>query len=219
MHRTITVKGTGNITVPPDYVVISMDVKSIDKDYEKALNMTASKIDSLRSTLVKIGFDKKALKTTRFDVDTEYESERDARGNYKSIFVGYSCENRVKIEFDLDNKLIIQTLVAISKCIAEPELSISFTVKDSAAVNEKLLESAAINAKNKAKILCEASGVNLGQLLSIDYNWGELNIYSQTDYCLEEKCLALPVGDLADMEIEPDDIRVNDSVTFVWEIQ
>ena len=118
----------------------------------------------------------------------------------------------------MDNKLIIQTLVAISKCIAEPELSISFTVKDSAAVNEKLLESAAINAKNKAKILCEASGVNLGQLLSIDYNWGELNIYSQTDYCLEEKCLSLPVDALADMEIEPDDIRVNDSVTFVWEI-
>ena len=88
MNRTITVKGTGNITVSPDYVVISMDVKSIDKDYEKALNMTASKIDSLRRALVKIGFDKKALKTTRFDVDTEYESERDARGNYKSIFVG-----------------------------------------------------------------------------------------------------------------------------------
>ena len=44
MNRTITVKGTGNITVSPDYVVISMDVKSIDKDYEKALNITARKI-------------------------------------------------------------------------------------------------------------------------------------------------------------------------------
>ena len=54
MHRTITVKGTGNITVPPDYVVISMDVKSIDKDYEKALNMTSGKIESLRSSLVEI---------------------------------------------------------------------------------------------------------------------------------------------------------------------
>ena len=67
--------------------------------------------------------------------------------------------------------------------------------------------------------MCEASGVELGQLLTIDYNWGELSIVSHTDYMLEEKCMAMPVGGLADMNIEPDDIDVSDTATFVWEIK
>ena len=36
---------------------------------------------------------------------------------------------------------------------------------------------------------------------------------------LEEKCMAMPVGGLADIEIEPDDTDVSDTATFVWEIK
>ena len=87
------------------------------------------------------------------------------------------------------------------------------------SVNKELLRSATVNAKEKAQILCEASNVELGELITIDYNWGELNIVSHTDYMLEEKCMAMPVGGLADIEIEPDDIDVSDTATFVWEIK
>ncbi|MDD6881045.1 MAG: SIMPL domain-containing protein [Firmicutes bacterium] len=219
MARTITVKGTGNISVSPDYVIISMSLKSVDKDYEKALELAANKIENLNKALERIGFENKSVKTTTFNVQTEYDSVRDSNGNYKRVFEGYSCNHRLKVEFDFDTKLLAQSLSAISKYLAEPEISISFTVKDKAAVDEELLKSAAVNAKNKAQILCDASGVKLGDLINIDYNWGELNIYSQTDYCLEEKCMTMPVDSLADIEIEPDDIKVNDSVTFVWEIK
>ena len=56
--------------------------------------------------------------------------------------------------------------------LLHPELSIVFTVKDPSAVNKELLKSATANAREKAEILCEASGVELGKLLIIDYNWG-----------------------------------------------
>lgn len=36
---------------------------------------------------------------------------------------------------------------------------------------------------------------------------------------LEEKCMAMPVGGLAAIEIEPDDIDVSNTATFVWEIK
>ena len=150
---------------------------------------------------------------------TDYDRVKDNDGNYKSVFSGYVCNHRLKVEFDFDTKRLAQTLYAISKCLALPELSISFTVKDPTAVNSELLRSATINAKEKAKILCDASGVELGELLSIDYNWGELNIVSHTDYMLEEKCLAMPSSSLADIDIEPDDIDVRDTATFIWEIK
>lgn len=219
MPRTITVKGMGRVTTAPDYVVISMSLEAHERDYEATMELAAKKIEQLNASLEEIGFEKKSVKTTNFNVRTDYERERDRNGNYKSVFNGYICSHRLKVEFDFDTKRLAQTLYAISRCLAQPELSISFTVKDPSAVNKELLKSATINAKEKAQILCEASGVELGQLLTIDYNWGELNIVSHTDYMLEEKCMAMPVGGLADMDIEPDDIDVSDTATFVWEIK
>ena len=218
MPRTITVKGVGRITSTPDYVVISMDIDTHDKDYEATLDFAAKKIEHLNASLEKIGFEKKSVKTTNFNVRTDYRSVKDGNGNYRRVFNGYICSHSLKVEFDFDTKRLAQTLHAISKCLAEPELSISFTVKDPTAVNKELLKSATINAKEKAQILCEASGVELGELLSIDYNWGQLNIVSRTEYMLEEKCMEMPCGGLADMEIEPDDIKVDDTATFIWEI-
>lgn len=219
MPRTITVKGMGRVTTAPDYVVISMSLEAHEQDYEATMELAAKKIEQLNASREEIGFEKKAVKTTNFNVRTDYERVKDRNGNYKSVFNGYICSHRLKVEFDFETKRLAQTLYAISRCLAQPELSISFTVKDPSAVNKELLKSATINAKEKAQILCEASGVELGQLLTIDYNWGELNIVSHTDYMLEEKCMAMPVGGLADMDIEPDDIDVSDTATFVWEIK
>lgn len=219
MPRTITVKGMGRVTTAPDYVVISMSLEAHEKNYEATMGLAANKIEQLNASLAEIGFEKKSVKTTNFNVRTDYDRVKDKNGNYSSVFNGYICTHRLKVEFDFDTKRLARTLYAISSCLANPELSISFTVKDPSAVNTELLKSATINAKEKAQILCEASGVELGQLLTIDYNWGELNIVSRTDYMLEEKCMAMPVGGLADIDIEPDDIDVSDTATFVWEIK
>lgn len=217
--RTITVKGMGRVSAAPDYVVISMSLESQAMEYEETMEQAAKQIEALNASLEKAGFEKKSVKTTNFNVRTDYERIKNRDGEYKSVFNGYVCSHRLKVEFDFDTKRLAQTLYAISKCLAKPELSISFTVKDPSAVSKELLKSATVNAKAKAEILCEASGVELGQLLSIDYNWGELNIVSRTDYMLEEKCMAMPMGALTDMDIEPDDIDVSDTATFVWEIK
>ena len=219
MARTITVKGMGRVTTAPDSVVISMNLEAHKMDYEATMELAAKNIELLNLSLEEIGFKKKSVKTTNFNIRTDYESVRDKNGNYNSVFNGYICSHRLKVEFDFDTKRLGQTLYAISRCLVDPELSIAFTVKDPSAVNKELLKSATVNAREKAEILCEASGVELCELLTIDYNWGELNVISHTDYMLEERCMAMPVGSLADIDIEPDDIDVSDTATFVWEIK
>ena len=161
-----------------------------------------------------------ALKTTSFNVDTRYESVKDRQGNYKREFVGYACVYRLKLSFDFDSKQLAKVISAIANSGANPELSIAFTVRNPAKVSKELLESAALNARAKAEILCRASGSEMGQLLSIDYNWGELNIVSRTSYEMED-CL-MPLAAMkkcCSPEIEPDDIDVSDTVAFTWEIK
>ena len=111
---------------------------------------------------------------------------------------------------------------AISGCKSHPQISIAFTVKEPNAIKEELLRHAADNAKQKAEILCAASGVKLGTLLNIDYNWTDINIHSNTRYMLAEKRrgVAVPamLADTRSIDIEPEDIHLNDSATFIWEI-
>lgn len=159
-----------------------------------------------------------SVKTMNFNVDTDYDSYKDKLGNYQRVFSGFVCRHQLKLAFDFDMKRLSQALAAIAACLAHPELSIAFTVKDPAAVNDALLREAAINAKKKAELLCEASGVMLGQLLTIDYNWGELNIYSDTRYNLAEDCIRKAPMCISSIDVEPDDIDVRDTATFVWEI-
>lgn len=217
MARTITVKGIGRATAKPDTVVISMSLDSRDMEYDKAMEIAAGNIGSLTEALKGAGFEKDALKTTDFNVRTDYESVKDRNGNYHSVFKGYVITHRLKVEFPFDVKHLSTALSAIAGCLSHPQLSISFVVKDATAINEEMLRSATSNAKRKAEVFCEAAGVKLGELLSINYSWGELNICSDTSYALAEECVAAPMM-AKSIDIEPDDIDVTDTATFVWEI-
>ena len=217
--KTITVKGVGKVSVKPDLIVISMRLETEDKEYATTTETAAQRIDALNKSLEEIGFGKDALKTTDFSVRTVYESVREQNGAYKSVFKGYACSHTLKVEFNFDAKRLASVLSAISRCVAKPELTVSFTVKDPSAVSSELLHAAAQNANEKANVLCSAAGVKLGELLSIDYNLGDINVCSDTDYKVEGRCMMKAEACLSDINIVPDDIKVNDTVTFVWEIE
>lgn len=216
--RIITVKGIGSVSVKPDLVVLSMSLKTANRDYEVAMSEAADRIEQINQSLLSIGFQKESVKTTDFNVRTDYESKKDRNGNYYRVFNGYVVEHRLKISFDFDSKVLSKALRAVASCVAEPELSISFTVKDPTAVNEALLKSAAENARKKAEILCTASGAKLGELVNIDYNWGEVNIYSRTEYDMEDACIKAKACAPCSIDIEPEDIDAVDTATFVWQI-
>ena len=71
MERTITVKGTGSLSISPDMTVVSLTVKSTDKEYDKAMQQAGEKLSALQGALAGIGFEKSSLKTSNFNVNTE----------------------------------------------------------------------------------------------------------------------------------------------------
>ena len=84
-------------------------------------------------------------------------------------------------------------------------------------VKNELLAKAVQDSKIKAEILSKASGVTLGDIINIDYSWGEIEIYSEPiqNYCLAEST----ISESYNIDIEADDIDVQDNVTIVWEIK
>jgi len=161
--RTITVKGTGNVSARPDYIILSLNIETLSKTYDRAMSEATERIERLQGAAVRVGYRKEDLKTTSFDVQTRYENVKDRQGNYKREFAGYACSYRLKLAFDFDSKQLAKVISAIADCGAQPELSIAFTVKNPARVSEELLINATENARAKAEILCKASGSTLGQ--------------------------------------------------------
>lgn len=216
MSKTITVKGVGSVSAKPDYVTISMTIETVNTRYDEAMEEAAGRIERLKAAAVCAGYEKDALKTVSFRVETRYDNVRNPHGGFTREFAGYACLYRLKLAFDLDGGQLARVIGAIADSGAKPEVGISFTVKDPAGVSEELLVSATENARAKAEILCRASGNRLGELLSIDYNWGELNIVSPTSYDMGDSVQPMMLSQCAAPEIEPEEIRLTDTVTFVW---
>ena len=217
MERLIIVKGIGNVNVKPDLIIINMELVSHKYDYEETMKLATDSVSKLEKAIEEAGFNKKELKTTSFNIRTSYKSYYDENKNYKNKFDGYICEQGLKLQFDLDMQVLSKVLTAITKSGVEPRLNIRFSVKDKDKVNEELLINATENARRKAEVLAKASKVNLGKLVTINYNWSEVGIYSKTTYEMENKSLVMEEAYAPN--IEPDDIELSDTATFVWEIK
>ena len=201
----------------PDFIVISMNIVSKDKEYVKAVANANERIALLQKAVVAAGFAKEDLKTLSFNVRTIYKNQQNEHGMWVSMFDGYECRYRLKLSMDMDSKKLAATLTEISDSGADSEFSIEFTVKDPEVIGEAVLKSATENAYRKAKILCEASGEKLGELVSIDYDWNDIHVASASAYAVNS--MARGISEDGGMpEFEPEDIRSSDSVTFVWEI-
>ncbi len=216
--RTIHIRGIGHAEQAPDQVVLSMTLTAQNKEYSAAMKIGSQQVEMLREAIVEAGFKADDLKTINFDVQAVYDNEETKDGKstrYQKIFVGFECRHDLKMTFNFNNDKLNAAVDTIATCLAQPKISIAFTIKDIDAFNDKILKAAARDAQRKAKILCKASGVKLGKLINIDYSWSELNIRHENILC-QESAIA---DKKSSFNFQPDDIKASDTVDFYWEIE
>ena len=218
MNRTILIRGRGKAELKPDWVELPVTVSAKSMDYEQTLNLAAEALDALLGALQGVGFKKEDAKTMDFRVDPVFESEQDERGVYRQVFAGYECRHALKVSFPLTQERLGRTLQALAACPAKPEFSVQFTVRDQDAVKDSLLSAAAEDARKKAQTLCAASGVSLGRLINISYQWNDRGFYSESNVMLA-KARGGAVPAMAALDFTPNTISVSDDVAFIWEIQ
>ena len=220
--RTIRVTGKGQIKVKPDTTRITISLEGTWPEYGETLRHSSQDTERLKDLLSAFGFERSDLKTLNFNVETEYESYKE-KGSYKQRLIGYRFTHMMKVEFPSDNDRLGKVLYALANCPLKPEFRLSYTVSDPEAAKNDLLGKAVTDAKEKASVLTQAAGVTLKDIQSIDYSWGEIDFeYRPMNRMLmADEYLARPMvaeSPSYDMDIEPDDIEVSDTVTVLWEI-
>lgn len=214
--RKIHIRGIGHAAQIPDLVVLSLTLTAQNKEYSAAMKISSQQVEMLREAIVEAGFKADDLKTINFDVRSIYENEEYREGTakrYHQIFVGFECRHDLRLTFDFTNDKLNAAVDMIAASLSQPKISIAFTIKDMDAFNDKILKSAAHDAKRKAKILCAAAGVKLGKLLDINCFQDEFDT-RETIVCGE--CASVEKNSF---NFQPDEIKTNDTVDFLWEIE
>ncbi len=207
--RLLKVQGKGYVTTEPDMVTLSFNVEAKVRDYEDCLRALNSRADDLRQSMSASGLARAQLKTSAFNVrvETQYKGGQ-------HIFAGYSASHRMQIELPVDKELLNQVLRHIAHGHSGAKIELAFSVRDKDALRKKVLTQAVKTAKENAETLASAAGVKLGKLVQMDYGWAEVHIYDR-----EASMMCEAPMPYLDTDIEPEDVRVEDNVTLVYEME
>jgi len=206
---TISVKGVGNVNLPPDMTVISFEISSLSREYIGTVEDLNIRVADLREKLSAAGVDPKQLKTLHFRVDADYRYEKEKR-----VFKGWLAKHDLRLELPVDRDQLNRSFEAITSGKAQAEFRVQFEVRDKSAVREAALADATRTARKNAETIASAAGCSLGKVLNMEYGWSEIR-FESLDYSLAS---GPEVCAMVAPDIEPEDVQAQDSVTVVWEL-
>ncbi|MTI29445.1 SIMPL domain-containing protein, partial [Xanthovirga aplysinae] len=211
-ERLLSVTGTSELSEKPDLATISIRASAKDMNYNTAIDELNEKVESLRNAIKKAGFKKEDLKTSNFNVQKSYSYVGRERK-----FEGYEASHDLKLRLAPEKEELNKALSAMTSSLSEADFNISFSLEKPENLKEKLIKMAVDNAKERAQLLAQAAGVSLGKITDIQYSIQSTRPvpiqYRVTSDLRQEGMMAKTFN-----EVEPDEIKVRDQVTIIWEI-
>lgn len=151
----ISVSGTGEVRVSADTAVISLGVNARDKDVLKAQQKVNESIAAIRTALIEQGVSEENINTEFINIYVSYDYQND-----QETVEAYNASSTLAIkvtEMDKVGALIDSAFASGANTLN----GISFSASDTAEAEAEALQEAVADAKKKADILAEASGLKI----------------------------------------------------------
>lgn len=214
-NRTIRVQGVGEATTDPDRVVLGFEVTAFHKDYGQSIEILNKRTEDLRKDLGSENIGVQDIRTTRFNISPQYETQKNARRD-RRVLVGYMPSHHLRIELPTDRKNLNKLLEAVSKSTSEPVVNISFSTSDTQGFRLRAIEAAVKEARRNAEHIAAAADLKLIEILSIEYGWSEMRIY---DYEADFAPRMMAKNMINAPDIEPEELSTSESVTVTWRVE
>ncbi len=165
--RTISVTGVGEIAAAPDVAEINAGVTTRAETASAALDANSRAMNAIFENLKSRGVAAKDIQTTQLRVDPEYSQPqpRQPRPGDAAEFVprliGYRVSNQVQVTSRQIPKLG-ELLDALVQSGANQINGIAFRVNEPAKLLDEARKKAVADARRKAQMLADESGVVLG---------------------------------------------------------
>jgi len=213
MERTLVITGKGKLDLKPDLVIIRFPLENRNYHYATAVEGLNNVVSSLRNSIASLGMDPKELKTLDFSVDTHTQWNKNRE---ITEFIGFKAKHDLQLEFPLDNALINRIVNKILELKMKIEFKINFGIQDQESCVHLLIENAVKNAKEKAELLSKASGVELKEIVNINYAFTDIHFHSDTDFNYNYEP---SINSMSMPDINPTDLRLSENVTITWKIE
>ena len=209
--RTIHVTGSGSVTGEPDIATLDVGVSVERETVAEAREAAASAMTALIASLQANDVAEKDIKTENFSIHPQYDYTDDGR-----VLRGYRVNNTVRAK--------VRDLATLSEVIDGAAAaggdsivinSIQFMIDDTAPLQTKARSLAVKDAEAKAQTLAKASGVRLGEPVTIT----ESTYFEGPPIPFATAELAFDDAARSATPIAPGELAVTVTVTVVYEIE
>lgn len=213
IEETISVSGSGTITVEPDESEIYINIITEADSAEEAQQENADIAESVRNALIRQGVSEEEIETTSYYLSPKTNYDRETG---ESKIYGYKLNHVLKITTDKvdDTGNLIDAAVSAG---ANSLQNVNFKLSDELREESynTALEKASKNAKGKAESIAVSLSVELGEISYISESGASYRPYA---YPMAERAFAEDTAGSATV-ISPQDIEVTASVSISYEIE
>ena len=209
--RTISVTGSGFVSVPPDMARLSLSVSERDPSLGVAQQAVAAVTARVLEFLDDLGIERNKINSTGATVQPNYRWNRDTQ---EQELMGYIAQRRIEVEIlNLDSlgKVIEGAVAAGVNQVSQPVLD-STGRRDA---YRKALAAAASDARQNAQTLADTMGVQLGSVLAM--NSGSRGT-PEPRPMMRAQADTMAVAESAPETYNAGDIRFDATVSAVFEL-
>lgn len=160
--QTISVTGTGRVTLAPDRVSFTVGVETTAATVTEAVDQNNRKTGDVIAALKRAGVGEKEIRTSNFSIFPQQDYQEGRRPR----IVGYQVVNNITVTRDKTSD-VGRLLEAAINAGANQVHGIGFSVADSARGRDQGLQAAFNDARAKATVLAKAAGRTLGEAIAI----------------------------------------------------
>ncbi|WP_138495357.1 SIMPL domain-containing protein [Paenibacillus pinistramenti] len=212
LQNTITVTGTGQVSVKPDIAYLSLGVETTAltaKDAQAKNAAIVQKLSTLLKTTWKI--DPADIQTSQFYVQPNY-TYNDKEGQK---ITGYTANQTFQVKYR-DLEKIGQLLDAASSAGANRINDVTFSVENPDQYLDQVISKAMANAGMKAGSIAKAAGQTLGGVINVVQNDGGYTpVVKQAEMLMQSTSSA----DAASTAVETGELTVQTSLTVQYEMK
>lgn len=210
--REMSVEGTGKAYVVSDVATIQLGFETKGKTAGEVVNASSKTMNNVQKELEKLGVEKKDIKTTSYYLNPNY-NWTDAKGSFQD---GYVLNQTVLVKirnFDKIGDIIAKSTEVGANTVND----LQFTVDDPEKAKEEARAEAIAKAKEKAELIAEQAGFDLGGVLSY-YEYS--NDYYGKGGMVYEAAMAEGggMGGVTSPQIQPGEQEVSLTVSLSYRI-
>jgi uncharacterized protein YggE len=205
--RTISVNGTGTVSLTPDMAIVQIGVQTEAADSQEAVAANNAAANLIMAAMSELGIEEGDLKTTNFSVypRTRYDD------NGEIIDVTYTVNNTVQVtvrQLDLLGDVLNEAVLAGANNIG----GIQFDLSDREAAYTQAMEQAMANARARAEVLAGAGEVEIVGVQTINAYIGGGGIIARNTFA------EAGIGGAQNVPVSSGEMEITVEVNVTFEI-